>query len=124
MSGAPDQEEVRSAVPIPDLAFLDDALREGSDALKTAVKKVRPADLGRELSRRTPEESRALFDAIDDRRGAAMLRAAHPVVAAQLLSTADVKRAIHLLEFVPTDNEVAILGQLQPEQRSKIEQGY
>jgi magnesium transporter len=125
MSGAgPDQEEVHSAVPVPDLTVIDEALRAGPDAIKEAVKKVRPADLGRDLSRRTPEQARALLEGIDDRRGAAMLRAAHPVVAAQLLCGIDVKRAVHLLGFLPTDHEVAILGQLPPEQRSKIEQGY
>jgi magnesium transporter len=125
MSGAgPDQEEVHSAVPVPDLTVIDEALRAGPDAIKEAVKKVRPADLGRDLSRRTPDEARALLDGIDDRRGAAMLRAAHPVVAAQLLGGIDVKRAVHLLGFVPTDHEVAILSQLSPEQRSKIEQSY
>jgi magnesium transporter len=124
MSGGPEGEEIHTAVPVPDLGFLDAALRAGPDALKEAVKKVRPADLGRELSRRSADESRAFFAAIDDRRGAAMLRAAHPVVAAQLLADIDVKRAVHLLGFVPTDQEVAILGGLPPEARAKIEQAY
>jgi magnesium transporter len=124
MSGAVSEEEFRSAVPIPDLAPIDHALGKGPDALRQAVKKVRPADLGRELSRRPPEQARALLDAIDDRRGAAMLRAAHPVVAANLLAEIDPRRAVHLLGFVPTDHEVAILSQLPPEQRAKIEAGY
>jgi magnesium transporter len=123
-SASPGEEEVHSAVPVPDLSAIDAALRAGPDAIKHAVKKVRPADLGRDLSRRSPEEARSLLDAIDDRRGAAMLRAAHPVVAAQLLCAIDAKRAVHLLSFVPTDQEVAILGHLPPERRSKIEQGY
>jgi magnesium transporter len=125
MSGAgPDPDEVHSAIPVPDLSVIDEALRAGPDALKDAVQKVRPADLGRDLSRRTSEEACAILAAIDDRRGAAMLRAAHPVVAAQLLAQIDVKRAVHLLGFVPTDHEVAILGQLRAEQRTKIEQAY
>src|SRR3954464_8091013 len=95
MSGAPEggEDEVRSAVPIPDLTPIDTALRDGADALKAAVKQVRPADLGRDLSRRPSSEARAILDAIDDRRGAAMLRAAHPVVAAQLLAQIDTARA-------------------------------
>ena len=52
------------------------------------------------------------------------MRAAHPAVAAQLLARIDAKRAVHLLSFVPTDQEVAILGQLAPSQRTTIEQAY
>ena len=125
MSGAVGgDEEVRSAVPVADLSAIDQALKTGPEAIKDAVKKVRPADLGRDLSRRPHEDACALMAAIDDRRGAAMLRAAHPAVAAQLLTEVDCKRAVHLLGYLPTDNEVAILGQLQPDQRAKIETGY
>ena len=123
-SASPGEEEVHSAVPVPDLSVIDEALQAGPAALKDAVKKVRPADLGRDLSRRTLDESCAILAAMDDRRAAAMLRAAHPTVAAQLLAGIDAKRAVHLLGFVPTDHEVAILGQLPPEQRTKIELAY
>ena len=118
------EDEVHSAVPVPDLSFLDEALRSGPDAVAAAVKRVRPADLGRELSRRSRDEGRAILAAIDDRHGAAMLRAAHPVAAAQLLTSCDSARAVRLLEFVPTDHEVAILGQLPAGERAKIEQAY
>lgn len=127
MSGAPDAEDpVRSAVPIPDLTAIDLALRPGADpaALRAAVKQFRPADLGRDLSRRPIAEGRAILDAIDDRRGAAMLRAAHPVVAAQLLGALEAPRTCRLLQFLPTDHEVAILGALPPDRRAQIEQAY
>lgn len=124
MSGAPDAEApVRSAVPIPDLSAIDAALHEPG-ALKAAVKQFRPADLGRDLSRRPLAEGRAILDAIDDRRGAAMLRAAHPVVAAQLLGELAAPRTCHLLQFIPTDHEVAILGELPPGRRAEIERAY
>ena len=124
MSGAVggEEEDVRSAVPVADLSVIDRALK-GDGAIKDAVKKVRPADLGRDLSRRPHDDARALLDAIDDRRGAAMLRAAHPVVAAQLLSEIDAKRAVHLLGFVPTEVEVAILGQLEPAEQLSRDHG-
>jgi magnesium transporter len=124
MSGAPDAEDVRSAVPIPDLTPIDAALRSGAAELKAAVKQFRPADLGRDLSRRPLAEGRAILDVIDDRRGAAMLRAAHPVVAAQLLGELEAPRTCHLLQFIPTDQEVAILGELSPERRAEIERAY
>ena len=125
-AGAEGDDAVHSAVPIPDLTSIDEALRHGAaaGALKTAVKQFRPADLGRDLSRRPPEQARAILDAIDDRRGAAMLRAAHPVVAAQLLAQVAAQRTCHLLEFIPTDHEVAILAALSPDQRARIEQTY
>ena len=126
MSGAPDADEpVHNAVPIPDLAPVDAALKSGDPAaLKAAVKQFRPADLGRDLSRRPIEEDRAILDAIDDRRGAAMLRAAHPVVAAQLLGQVDAPRTCRLLAFLPTDHEVAILGAMSPDQRARIDSAY
>ncbi len=125
MSSAPDADEpVRSAVPIPDLTPIDEALRAGPGALKAVVKQFRPADLGRDLSRRPIAAGRAILDAIDDRRGAAMLRAAHPVVAAQLLGEVEAPRTCHLLQFIPTDHEVAILGELPPARRAEIERAY
>jgi magnesium transporter len=126
MSGAPDagEEVVRSAVPIADLTAIDHALHAGGDALKAAVKQVRPADLGRDLSRRPLAEGRAILDAIDDRRGAAMLRATHPVVAAQLLSQVAPSRTCNLLAFLPTDHEVAILGALPESERARIDHAH
>jgi magnesium transporter len=126
MSGAPEggDEEVHSAVPVPDLTSIDDALRGDASTLKACVKQVRPADLGRDLSRRPIAEARAILDAIDDRRGAAMLRAAHPVVAAQLLAQIDAARTCRLLAFLPTDHEVAILGAMPPDQRARIEHAH
>ena len=123
-SAGPGDEVVHSAVPIPDLSAIDVALRNGPDAIKQAIKNVRPADLGRDLSRRPPAHAHALLDAIDDRRGAAMLRAAHPVVAARLLASIECTRAVHLLGFVPTDHEIAILEQLPADRRAKIEAAY
>src|ERR1043165_8695522 len=100
MSGAPDagEDAVHSAVPVVDLTAIDDALRAGPGELKAAVKQFRPADLGRDLSRRPIEEARAIMDAIDDRRGAAMLRATPPVVAAPLLGDVAASRTCHLLQ--------------------------
>jgi magnesium transporter len=126
MSGAPagGDDEARSAVPVADLRPIDAALYAGADALKAAVKQVRPADLGRDLSRRPIAEARAILDAIDDRRGAAMLRAAHPVVAAQLLTQIDPARTCRLFAFLPTDHEVAILAAMPPDQRARIEHAH
>ncbi|HEV7557105.1 MAG TPA: magnesium transporter, partial [Kofleriaceae bacterium] len=119
-----EDEEVHSAVPIPDLTAIDIALKAGPAAVGDAIKKVRPADLGRDLSRRPLEEARVLLDASDDRRASAMLRAAHPIVAAQLLASIDAKRAAHLLGYVPMEHEAAILAQLPADARANIDKGY
>ncbi|HEY6176496.1 MAG TPA: magnesium transporter, partial [Kofleriaceae bacterium] len=47
-----------------------------------------------------------------------------PVVAAQLLGEVAAPRTCHLLEFIPTDHEVAILGELAPDRRAEIEHAY
>jgi magnesium transporter len=121
MSGAEVEAVVRSAVPIADLSIIDEGLDQGPERLKEAVQKVRPADLGRDLSRRTVGEGRRLVEASDERRAAAMLRAAHPAVAANVLGSCHPARVAKVLDFMPTDHQVAILGVMDPEDRAKIE---
>ncbi len=121
MSGAQTEEPVRSAVPIPDLAFLDAALRASPEQLKQAIARVRPADLGRDLSRRTVHEGRQLVDANDDRRASAMLRAAHPAVAANVMGSCEPDRSARLLDFMPTEHQVAILSTMDGDKRARIE---
>jgi magnesium transporter len=121
MSGAEVEEVVRSAVPIADLSIIDESIDQSPEKLKEAVQKVRPADLGRDLSRRTIPEGRRLVEASDERRAAAMLRAAHPAVAANVLGSCHPVRVAKVLDFMPTDHQVAILGAMSPEDRVKIE---
>jgi magnesium transporter len=121
MSGNPDAEPVKSAIPIADLSAVDAALESGGDALKAAVRKVRPADLGRDLSRRSPDECRAIVEASDERRGTAILLTTHPAVAGRLLKDLDPKRAASFLGHMPTDHQSAILGLLEPEERTRVE---
>jgi len=121
MSGASTEEVVKSAVPVADLSAIDAALKAGPDALRAAVLKVRPADLGRDLSRRDADECRRLVEASDDRRASAMLRRAHPAVAGNVLSAYDRARAGKLLGFMPTDHRIAILGAMSDEDRAAIE---
>jgi magnesium transporter len=121
MSGAQTEEVVRSAVPIPDLSPVDAAIGKGRDALRAVVQRFRPADLGRDLSRRSIEECRSLIEASDDRRAAAMLRSAHPAVAGNVLAVCDPKHAARLLAFLPTDHQVAILGAMPERDRAEIQ---
>jgi magnesium transporter len=121
MSSGIEAEAVKNAVPLADLSVIDTALKGDDAGLREAVKRVRPADLGRDLSRRSIEDSRRLFEAIDDRHGAAMLRAAHVAVAGQLVSTTASARAARIVSFMPTDHQVQILGTLEPTLRTQIE---
>lgn len=121
MSAPTEEAPQKSAVPIADLSEVDLALRRGGDRLVEAVKKVRPADLGRDLARRTPQKGRRLLEAVDDRRGAAMLRAANPTAAAKVLTACEPQRAAKLLAYLPTDHQVAILGQVDGEARTRVE---
>ena len=122
MSSAPSEEVVKSAVPLADLSALDAALKDDDpEKLATAVRSVRPADVGRDLSRRTLDEARRLFEASDERQAAAMLRAAHPSVAGRLLSSCKESHAKGTLAFLPPDHQVAILAGLTPAERERIE---
>ena len=121
MSSAIEPEKPTSAVPVADLTIIDRALAGTSDELREAVKSVRPADLGRDLSRRSIADSQRLFNAMDDRRAAAMLRAAHPGVAGQLLAAVPATRGARVLGFLPIDHQVGILATADPDVRRQIE---
>ncbi len=121
MSSGLEAEPVKSAVPVADLTVLDGALGAGGAALADAVRKVRPADVGRDLSRRPVAAGRALVAAMDDRRGAATLVSAHPTVAAGIVGELAPAKAATLLSFMDTDHQVAILGQLAPPSRAQVE---
>jgi len=121
MSGAQTEEVVRSAVPVPDLSALDAALASNGAALKAAIGRFRPADVGRDLSRRSLAEARRILEAADDRRAGAMLRAAHPAVAANVLASLDAPHAVRILGFMPTEHEVQILAHVSEDDRARIE---
>ena len=53
-----------------------------------------------------------------------MLKAAHPTVAARLLGDLATARVVHLIGFIPTENEIAILEQLEPARRREVESNY
>jgi magnesium transporter len=114
------EQPVRRAVPEADLSIIDAALRQPGDALRDALKKVRSADVGRDLSRRSVEQGQRLLKASDDRSAAMMLRTANPVVAAKLLGACDVEHAVRMLEFLPVDKQVAILDSLDPDLRERV----
>jgi len=123
MSGAaPGAEEdiPASAVPLADLSAIDLALKK-KDGLKAALGKVRPVDVGRDLSRRRASQAKQIVEAADDRRAATILRAAHPAIAARTLADLDAERAARLLTFLATDHRTAILAQLRPIDRERIE---
>jgi magnesium transporter len=121
MSGAAQAEPVKTAVPIADLSALDAALEVGGEALKEALRKTRPADIGRDLSRRSLSDGRKLIDASDDRRASAILRSAHPTVAGKLLAQCADAHIARALAFLPTDYQVALLAGLDEDDRAKVE---
>src|SRR5437016_1152001 len=111
MGGSQTEAPVRSAVPVADLGAVDAALAAGGDeALREALRKVRPADLGRDLSRRSVDGGRRILAASEDRAAAAMLRATHPALAGRLLASLPAARAARIVAFLPTDARVAIMA--------------
>jgi magnesium transporter len=124
MSAGPSGETVKVVVPLADLSAVEEALGRGDpDALRTALRAVRPADVGRELSRLTLQDCKRLLEALDDRRAAAMLRAAHPRLAANALLLLDPDHAGRLLAYLPLDVQASILGGLGAEERALVERG-
>ncbi|HVY47227.1 MAG TPA: magnesium transporter [Minicystis sp.] len=121
MSSGEMDEVVKCAVPVADLSVVDDALAKGDEALRGALRAVRPADVGRDLSRRPADEARRLFEASDERAAAAMLRAAHPAVAAQILARCGTAHAAKVLGFLPVDHRVAVLARVDPAHQQALE---
>src|SRR5262249_45450548 len=115
------EEPVRRAVPFADLSAIDVALKKPDDALREALKTVRAADVGRDLSRRTIEQGRRILSATDDRSSAMMLKTAHPVTAAHLLRACDLPHVARMLEFLPVERQVAILGSVDADLRARVE---
>ncbi|MCC6333785.1 MAG: magnesium transporter [Myxococcales bacterium] len=123
MSAPTEDDAPKSALPLADLSELDRALRPRGPQLAQVLKTLRPADVGRDLSRRTVKEGVAVLRAADDRRAAAILRATHHGVAARLITELDPPRAGALLARLTTDRRIEILSQLEPKQREALEQG-
>ncbi|HVY61529.1 MAG TPA: magnesium transporter [Planctomycetota bacterium] len=113
----------KSALPRADLSAIDAALA-GGDAgeLAAAIRKVRPADLGHDLSRRPIAECARIIAAADDRPVASMLRAAHPTVAAGLLGALDPARAAKILLFMPIEVQAEIMGLVGRDAPERIDQ--
>src|SRR6187551_1412372 len=120
MSG-PEVDAPRTALPTADLTLVERALRGDRKQLKDALLRVRPANIGRDLSRRSAVHVRQILKASDDRRAAAMLRAAHPVAAAKAVAACEPAHAGRLLGFIPTEHQVSIYAALGPAARDAIE---
>lgn len=119
-----DEDAPKSRVPLADLGALERALA-GSDAaeLARALKRLRPADDGRDLARRGVDEGRRIVDALadDDRRAAAILRTAHEAVAAEILRSLPRERAARLVAFIPTEPRTAMLALVDPDVRRELD---
>jgi magnesium transporter len=122
MVGTVEGESARVVVPLGDVSAVETALRSGDDkALRQAVRRVRPADLGRDLSRHTMVDNLRILGACEDRYAAAMLRAAHPSIAASLLASCHPGNAARLLTFMPTEVQATVLGFVPADVRDAIE---
>lgn len=123
MSAPTEDAGPKTALPVADLSELDRALRPRGPDLATVLKKLRPADVGRDLSRRTVTEGAMILAAADERRAAAILRAAHHGVSARLITELEPKRAGNVLARLPTEVRTAVLAPLAPKQQELLEQG-
>lgn len=117
------QDVPTSAVPVADLRLLDRALDGSAADLAAALRQLRPADVGRDLARRTVHAGARILLASDDRRAAAMLRAAHPAVAARIVAMLPPERAGGILAQIPTEPRTAIVAALEEPDRVRLEEG-
>ena len=126
MSGAPTEDDApKTALVVADLSSLDRALKkDGQAALKEALGKLRPADVGRDLSRRTIDTGRRIVETAGDRQGALMLRAAHAGIAASIIASLEPARAENILSYLTTERRTAIVSLLEPADLVKLESHF
>src|SRR6188768_216908 len=102
MSAAPDADDApKTAIKVADLTQLDRGLKGDDAEVTAALKRLRPADVGRDLSRRTVDTGRRILNACPDRNAALALRATHHSVAARIVASLDPARAGRLLSLLP-----------------------
>lgn len=124
MSSAPDADAApKTAIKVADLTLLDRALKGDDAELTSALKRLRPADVGRDLSRRTVDTGHRIVNASSDRNAALALRAAHHSVAARIVAAMDATRAGKLLALLPTEHRVSVMSALEPSDLARLEAG-
>jgi magnesium transporter len=122
MSGAPTEDAApKTALVVADLSSLDRALKQDDAALRAALAKLRPADVGRDLSRRTSQSAKRIVEAMSERNAALVLRAAHVGVCAQIVAAMDPARAEDVLSHLTTERRMAIVSALEPADRHRLE---
>lgn len=125
MSGAPTEDAApKTALAVADLSSLDRALKQDDTALAAALEKLRPADVGRDLSRRTVDAGRRIVETSSDRYAALVLRAAHSGVAARIIAAMDPARAETVLSFLTTERRTAIVSLLEPPDLARLESHF
>ncbi len=123
MAAPIEDDAPKSAVPLADVSELDRALKMPDAELGVCVKRMRPADVGRDLSRRTRDAAARILTLSDERYAAAALRAAHHGVAAQVLAMLPPERAARILAYLPTEPRTAILQGMEARDRLRLEEG-
>ncbi len=122
MSGASTEDAApKTALVVADLSSLDHALQKDDAALKDAVCKLRPADIGRDLSRRTVDAGRRIVHAASERNAALILRSTHAGIAASIVASMDPQHAETLLGHMTTERRMAIVSRLEEADRQKLE---
>ena len=122
MSGVPAGDDApKTALVVADLSALDRALKKDDAALRDALTKLRPADVGRDLSRRTVDAGKRIVETSSDRRAALVLRATHAGVAAGIIAAMDPMRAGVVLSYLTTQRRIGILSMLEAADRARLE---
>jgi magnesium transporter len=122
MSAASTEDDApKTALKVADLSPLDRALKKDDAALKAALDRLRPADVGRDLTRRTIDTGKRIVEVAGERNGALILRAAHAGVAATIIAAMEPAHAETILSYLTTERRVAIVTLLEPSDRVKLE---
>jgi Mg2+ transporter MgtE len=81
---------------------------------------LHPADVAQIISQARTDERSAIFSALSEKTAAESLHELEPVIGAMLLTTIDTKKALSILEKMPSDEVADIIGDLPPEKSEEL----
>jgi len=84
------------------------------------INEMHPSDIANIISQVHQEEKTAIFTSLDEKTAAESLHELEPKIQAILLLTIDTKKALSILEKMPSDEVADVLGDLLPEKAEEF----
>jgi len=101
--------------------LLEASLEKGHITIPhSRVEELHPADIADIMSHVDTDERRAIFAALSDKTAAESLHELEPKIQAMLLMTVDTKKALGVLNKMPSDEAADVLGDISEERTEEL----